>query len=241
MIKLAKNILKKAPGLSQLLHTVQNDKPFITRRIEATFSNKEKVFFVQVGSNDGLHGDPINKLVRYNSKYTGIFIEPVKYAFEQLKLNYNNDERFIFCNRAVSDEPGKKFYYVSDDAEKNIPNLPEWWNQLGSFDRNHIVKHLDGKLAPFIVEVELRCSTLNEILIEYKVDKVDFLHIDTEGADLTVLKTIDLSVFSPAGILYEKKHLSLKDAEEAKNILIERNYKIYDYKDDVLGIHRSVY
>ncbi|MCJ2136375.1 FkbM family methyltransferase [Methylobacterium sp. J-026] len=239
MKALAKNILKKTPGLLRLLHTVQNDKPFITRRIEGIFSKKDKVFFVQVGSNDGLHGDPLNKLARYNSKYTGILIEPVKYAFEQLKSNYGNEDRFIFCNRAVSDGPSRKFYYVSSDAKKEIPNLPEWWNQLGSFDRNHIVKHLDGKLEPYIIEDQVRCSTLSEILVEHKVDKIDFLHVDTEGADLAVLKTMDFSTSLPTGVLYEKKHLSTEDAAEAKHMLIEQDYKIFDYKDDVLGIQRS--
>lgn len=32
-----------------------------------------------------------------------------------------------------------------------MPGLPVWYDQLGSFDRQHIVKHLDGRLEPFIV------------------------------------------------------------------------------------------
>lgn len=76
------------------------------------------VFFVQVGSNDGLQGDPINDLIISHAHWKGMFIEPVPHLFRRLKSNYASSGWFIFENMAISDKSEvKKFYYVSEDAK----------------------------------------------------------------------------------------------------------------------------
>ncbi len=63
--------------------------------LDALFG-EEKTSVVQIGSNDGITGDPLHKLIVKHKKWTALFVEPVPLLVEKLKKNYNNDSRFIF-------------------------------------------------------------------------------------------------------------------------------------------------
>jgi hypothetical protein len=87
----AREIAKSIPGAVWLVHTIRNDTPSITRRIRRALRRRPNVFFVQVGSNDGLHGDPSRPLIYNDIRFSGIFIEPLSAVFERLKSNYGNE------------------------------------------------------------------------------------------------------------------------------------------------------
>jgi FkbM family methyltransferase len=236
MRKMVKNI----PGVMRLVHAIRDDKPFITRRIRRSLAGRPNALFVQVGSNDGLHGDPIRPIIYNDDRFSGIFIEPLKPAFERLKANYNNDPRFAFVNAAVGeDAPYKEFFYVSEDAKHAVKDLPEWWDQLGSFDKDHILKHLGGALAPFVVTDRIACRKLDDIIRSHGVAKLDLVHIDTEGYDYHVLCALDLSHYRPTVILYETKHLSAEARSAAEAMLKSTGYRVYNYIDDTLAVHPS--
>src|SRR5215467_4330257 len=74
--------------------------------IKRKLHSRSSVFFVQVGSNDGLNGDPLHKLIKSDPRWKGIFIEPVRYAFDRLRLNYDGEDRFVYENVAISDLSG---------------------------------------------------------------------------------------------------------------------------------------
>ncbi len=77
---------------------------------------KETVTFIQVGSNDGKSGDPLNKFINsYN--WEGIVIEPIPFLFEKLKKNYRNKiSNLNFLNITISadGEVFKKFYSIDE-------------------------------------------------------------------------------------------------------------------------------
>ena len=99
--------------------------------------------FVKAGANDGITGDPCSDILLANPAWKGILIEPVPHCFERLQKTFHDASRFLCVQAAVGAPTGKaKFYYVDPQAVKALPNLPSWHDQLGSFDRNHIVKHL---------------------------------------------------------------------------------------------------
>jgi hypothetical protein len=109
----------------------------IQERIQQTLKNKPAVFFIQVGANDGVRGDPIHHLIIENDHWAGIFVEPLTLYFRRFKTNYNDAERFIFENVAIAAESGiKKIYYVSEDAKSALGNdLLDWFYGLGSFEK----------------------------------------------------------------------------------------------------------
>lgn len=208
--------------------------------IQGALAGLRQVYFVQVGSNDGTQGDPIHHLVTRHRQWRGIFIEPVPFLFARLKANYGDDARFVFENVAIGEQRGHaQFYYVSEAAKEALgERLPYWYDQLGSFDRNHIVKHLDGLLEPYIVAVELPCVPVQDILDRNAVTRVDLLHIDTEGYDYHVLSQFDFARYCPAVVLYEHKHLSAAVREQAQALMCSHGYQLYVRGADTLAIRR---
>ncbi len=211
--------------------------PPLQEEIRRCLAGISAVYFIQVGSNDGAQGDPIHHLVRRNRKWAGIFIEPVPFLFERLKANYGSSRRFVFENVAIGQERGNAlFHYVSAHARDALgERLPFWYDQLGSFDRNHIIKHLDGLLEPYIVDVELPCLPLQDILDRNAVQRVDLLHIDTEGYDYQVLSQFDFNRYKPRVVLYEHKHLGSAARQQAEQLLRRHGYQLQPWAGDTLA------
>ena len=212
--------------------------PELQRQILKALKEKDSVFFVQVGSNDGLRDDPIQELISGNKKWRGIFIEPVRYLFDRLKHNYGNSNRFIFENKAISSNKSAMcFFYVSDKAKSELgDSLPDWHDQLGSFDKNHILKHLGGIVEPYILSEKIEAVSLQDIFDKHKITEIDLLHIDTEGHDYKVLSTLDFSRYKPSVILYENNHLSDVERKLSESLLTKNGYNSLPCGRDVLAI-----
>lgn len=192
---------------------------------------------VQIGSNDGVTRDPIHNLLLRKRKWRVLFVEPVPFLFNKLKKNYSGDPRFKFENSVINDGSSVTFYWVAETAKEAIPDLPDWYDQLGGFDRAHITKHIP-ELEPFIEKAEFSGITLDDLFEKHAIERLDLLHIDTEGADFKILSQLDLRKRTPKIILYEKKHLSRK--EERESILfLKANYVLYRFGGDILAVHRE--
>jgi FkbM family methyltransferase len=204
----------------------------------ARYFSGKPAFFVQVGSNDGLRGDPLHDLIKSNSQWFGVFIEPVEYVFKRLIKNYGNESRFRFEQIAIGDEAGEhEFYYVSEKAV-GVDGLPDKCEQMGSFDRNHILKH-SAALHPYIITQRIRCETLSSVLDRNRVERVDILHIDTEGYDYHVLRQIDFKRISPKLILYEHIHLKADELQAATDLLCLHGYRCVNFGRDTLAIGKG--
>ena len=200
---------------------------------------KPSVFFVQVGSNDGVQGDPIHDLIVSRESWRGIFIEPIDFLFKRLRQNYGEAERFVFENVAIGTEKGSKtFYYVSEKAKVEL-DLPYWHDQLGSFDKGHITRALGDEMSPYIVEEDVECLPLQDVLDRNRVDAIDLIHIDTEGFDYKVLSQLDLKRYKPAVILFEHHLLSDEEFVKARQLLRGTGYRLLQYGNDTLAIRKS--
>jgi FkbM family methyltransferase len=166
-----------------------------------------------------------------------LFVEPVPYLFDRLKRNYAGHPRFLFENSVVNDGSNITFYWVAEQAKESIPGLPDWYDQLGGFDRAHITRHIP-ELEGHIQEADLSGITLDHLFAKHDIAKIDLLHIDTEGADFKVLSQLDLNKHTPKIILYERKHLSKKE-EDASILFLKECYVLYNLGADILAIERG--
>lgn len=202
----------------------------IKKRIVAASERAQNFFFVQVGSNDGISGDPIHALVKQHH-WKGILIEPVRYLYEKLVANYEGCHGLSFENAAVDKENGKKnFYYIRSVSGGG---RMAWYEKLGSFSKEHALKHRD-KIPDFdarLVEELVPCITFANVCRKYGVEKIDLLHIDAEGYDFEIIKTVPFDSVKPRMILYENKHLSAGDKSACKQLLRSRGYKFIKSKD----------
>ena len=141
---------------------------------------------------------------------------------------------------AIGASPGEgTFYYVDATAPQHIPNLPTWFDQLGSFDRKHIKKHLNGVLEPFIIECKVQVCPLSDVLMRNGIKDMHLLHVDAEGHDYEVLKTLDFAKFAPLSIFVEHKHLSWTQKTEMMHLLRQHGYSVRDCGEDYFAVNEE--
>ncbi|MDQ6814014.1 MAG: FkbM family methyltransferase [Bacteroidota bacterium] len=247
--RLIKSAVRGLPVLYHFLSYLYNypSKGYLPRKvkeIDTVIKNiseyKTKIFFIQVGANDGISGDPIHKYVqKYN--WRGVLIEPIPFLFKKLQQNYiNKKENLTFLNCAVSAEDIRaKIIYVIDEKYKE--EVPEWYFQLGSFNKNVLLSHNIPDVEKNLTEMEVGLITLQQVIEENSIHQIDFLQIDTEGYDLEVLKTLDFNKSLPKVILIEYIHLSLAERKQLIKIFKANGYKTYRCNNDFISIHQSVY
>lgn len=201
---------------------------------------KGQCVLVKVGANDGVTGDPLRVLLDTDTGWSALFIEPVPFIMDRLRRNFEGEERFGFEEVAIGPKRGEAtFYYVDSRAARQIPNLPVWYDQLGSFDEKHILKHLDGALAPFIVKRTVETWPLCEVLEKHGIDQPDLLHVDTEGFDFEVLKTLDFPRQRPRLIFIEHRHLEPGVKKEMRELLRGWGYRVRDCGSDYIAVIRG--
>lgn len=238
-----KDVIKRVPLVGGILR-------WIYSRIKGTYlrnptywiakilKDREAVV-VQIGSNDGVTGDPIHNLLLRKQEWNALFVEPVPYLFDRLKRNYSGDPRFKFENSVVNDGSNITFYWVAENAKASIPGLPDWYDQLGGFDRAHITRHIP-ELEAHIEMANLSGITLDHLFEKHDIAVLDLLHIDTEGADFKILSQLDLKTRTPKIILYERKHLS-KEEEDASILFLKDRYVLYNLGADILAVERGAH
>lgn len=197
---------------------------------------QKQVYFVQIGAADGMRGDPIHNWVK-KKKWSGIIVEPVPYLFTQLKQNYAGHENLILENVAISDkdEEIKDFWYVRQAQEPH--NLPIWYDQLGSFSRDVILRvssTIPG-LENMLVKQHVHCVSLKVLFSRHNVKKIDLLLIDTEGYDFEIIKQFDFASFQPKIIMYEHKHLSVEDQRACNAYVQSKGYRLIEEDGNTLA------
>jgi FkbM family methyltransferase len=200
-------------------------------------AERRNVFFIQIGSNDGDHGDPLKHHV-VERRWSGIMIEPVPYVFERLRANYGSNPRLILEKIAIGPEDGSMpFYYVAPTSDPR----PMWYDQLGSFLRANITKHAHAipSLEQRIVETTVSSLTFESLCRKYLVQKIDLLHIDAEGFDFEIVKLIDFAQRVPDLLLYEHRHLSAQDYSACRALLGRNGYDLLEEGGDTLCLHRG--
>jgi FkbM family methyltransferase len=196
-------------------------------------------FFVKVGAHDGVTGDPCSDILLADESWKGLLIEPVPSCFARLAANFADASRFELAQLAVGPaRSAATFYYVAPDARDALPHLPDYFDQLGSFDRNHILKHCDGALAPFIREMDVTVLPLAEVLRSRGVRECHLLHVDTEGHDYEVLRTLDFSVVKPLVIFVEHDHLASGEKRGLVRLLQRHGYDVRDCGRDYVAFGR---
>lgn len=154
-----------------------------------------------------------NTYLYYKIGWNGINIEP-RPGSKKLFDKYR--KRDINIEAAISNSTESLTYYVFDD-----PALNSFDKEL-SFDRANKTKY------KILNEIHIQPKTLSEVLYEnlHAGQKIDFLTIDTEGFDLSVLKSNDWEKYKPDIILCEDTEFSINSPSKSEiyNYLIEKDY-----------------
>ena len=236
-----RSLIKKIPIVGPICKFInrvflQLRKPFLvpSRQLKWRLRGKRNLVVLQIGSNDGLATDPLHDLLMKNRDWKAFLLEPVPSIFEKLKTTYKNRPNTFFLNVAVSDKSQTTpFYFIDNIPPEEKQNFPDWFDQLGSFNREHISSHLGHAGEKHLKTMQIPTVSLEKLFTSSSIDKLDVLHIDTEGHDWIIIKQLDLDKILPQVILIENKHLTLHDDVEFRK-KFQNKYEILNLGTDYL-------
>lgn len=169
----------------------------LLRRILATRST---LTLAQIGACDGVSFDPIYEFVRrHHARIQGVVVEPLPDLFAELERNYADFPTITPVCAAIHNHADEMSIYRVDPAR--LDEAPGWAKGISSFDPDHHTR--SGTPSELIIEERVRCVSLDRLLEEHGIARLDLLQIDTEGYDAEILLHADLARWSPEVIRFE--------------------------------------
>jgi FkbM family methyltransferase len=174
------------------------------------FKNKQKGVYLDVGCQHPISNN--NTYLLYKKGWSGINIDLDFKSIQLFNLARSSD---ININATVSSgEFTKELFFYHDKSPINT-----------------IEKKIADYQSAKVTEVRsVETKTLNDILTDNLINKVDYLNIDVEGHEIDVLNGFDINKFSPDIVSVEFLDLAMKKLEfknnNLKNVL---NSRIYEY------------
>src|SRR5262249_21734363 len=140
---------------------------------------KRNGFFVDIGAHDGVS---LSNTLYLEEKlgWTGLAIEPNPEVYKRLSIN----RRCSVLQGCVAACSGKqKFRVLRGVAEMLSGLVDEYDPRHETRIRSAVTMQPDTQ-----EEIEVDCFTLNELLDQHSIRSVDYLSIDTEGSELSILR-----------------------------------------------------
>lgn len=207
-----------------------NNNEFISLNeiLNFLFVNKNINSLIQIGANDGLRFDYINKYIKKYLPKT-VLVEPVKDYFEDLKKNYKDFDNIIFENLAIS--VGNQIQYLYKVDKSKIDRYDEHIYGINSFDIKHLKIH--GVKSSHIVKEKVHTENISN-LINKHFTSLDLLLIDAEGYDGFILNDLfETSNFRPI-IISEYVHINHDVFKKLTDLLDSNDYFYFQLKENII-------
>lgn len=180
--------------------------------VDKFFKKKNGGFFIDIGAHDGVTFSNTYFLEKERG-WDGICIEPIPDVFDKLKQN----RRSININSCITQKSGVVRFRRVYGYNEMLSGI------LDLMDREHTeqIENYSTKTGDFYKDILIESKNLNEILNEFKIKRIDFLSIDTEGAEYEIIKTIDFDKVNITFLSIENNNASTC----VKKLLIGKGYK----------------
>lgn len=174
----------------------------------------ENGFFIEAGANDGT-SQSNTALYEFEYGWTGLLVEPNPKKYFECKKRRRNS---IVENYAlVSDNYTDDFISGNFNEDGYAESLMAMVYDNGDWVDDHLLEHknnISNKL------VEVPAITLNKLLNNHNISKINFVSLDVEGYEISVLNGFDLEKYKPDYIMIETTTFS------------NRRNAIFDYMND---------
>jgi FkbM family methyltransferase len=188
--------------------------------IDLLLNHRNNGFFVDIGANDPIFNS--NTMRFYLRGWKGINIEPNFSAFEKLKEIRIND---INLNIAISEKLEElSFYCLSNDTT------------LSTLNYSNALK-MSKLLNLEITEHKVETVPIKNIFEKHLNNKtIDFMSVDAEGNNLSVLKSNDWEKYRPTIILIECND----EFEQIRSYLDKNDYlHLYNNRYNAIFINKN--
>jgi FkbM family methyltransferase len=201
-----------------------NDVYNFNEIIKNLLRNK-KIIALDVGAQGGFNSDNFfpNK---YNHFFNNILVEPIKAEADKLK-----EEKFVINKGLWSKKENKKLYILENRLGSTSMYIPD----EEAFDL-HDINSNDFENYKVTRTIEIECDTLSSQLSGLNIELLDYLKIDTQGAELEILKGI--GSYRPLLIKIEVHFFSMYKNVPSWHELINCLYNLGYVLIDMKGIGR---
>ncbi|GHU20657.1 hypothetical protein FACS1894163_13700 [Spirochaetia bacterium] len=180
------------------------------------FKGRKNGFFLDIGANDGKTGSNTYALEQLG--WTGACVEPLPDIFLELKQNRTCD-----CyNVAISDNSGEEVEFLRAPAH----TLSGLASQMSEAHKNRI---LYGDGGGRIDSIKVKTLSFDDLMNQYppmQCTHIDFMSIDTEGSELSILKTIDFTKYRFGLITVEDNKEFPGSGEQLKKFMEQNGYGV---------------
>lgn len=194
----------------------------IQRMLRVRAKSRVPTFFLQIGANDGITGDPIHPFLMEND-WGALVVEPIQDYFKLLCDRYRNRPLVKPVRAAVTDFNGQVVLCRLDPSAIEAGKVPRWGHGASSLYLNRTALGWD-LYRPHLMEERVPATTLQSLLEEHAIESVDVLQIDAEGHDYHILKQFDFARFRPSIINIELVNLPENEGVACKEILSRNGY-----------------
>jgi FkbM family methyltransferase len=184
------------------------------KKIIEKYLNYENGVYIEIGGNNGLFQSNTAHLEFYKN-WTGILVEALPKKFEEMKINR---PKSICYNSCLSNESGKQVIFYDVNLMSFIKNSRK--SDDGDSQWISLAENCQNIKKTNLI---LLTETLENILIECNLKKIDFFSLDVEGHELQVLQGMNLTLFRPKYILIETTH-----KDEIFDFMTKNNYSQID-------------
>jgi FkbM family methyltransferase len=141
--------------------------------------------FVDIGAHDGVTYS--NTLYLESIGWTGLAVEPIPEIFESLRTN----RKCITVHGCVAGRSGVHRFRRLTGYSEMLSGL------VGTYDHRHL-QRIENELrlrGGNSQEIEVNCFTLDDLLSRHGIYHVDYMNIDVEGAEFSILENFPFGNF----------------------------------------------
>ena len=220
--------------------------------MQGLISSEKVINVVQVGANDGAHGDPIYNLLMENKEFTkALLIEPQPDIIQYLECSYVSHPNVSIYNGAIGKDDHLLLYRIKSELWDSfhapyLEDAPNYRAPSGLTSAN--IQHVINAAREYLEDTQIAEDAIEEIRVPSKFlsdllsdmnfpTKIHLLQVDVEGADDKVIYACNINELKPMVINYEQKHLGSDRKAELENYLFRHGYKLYNWNaSDTLAI-----
>ena len=196
------------------------------------FFKNIKGVFVDIGADDGIL---LSNTYFFEKTlgWTGLCVEPREERFKLLQQNrkcfcencaiLNREGKFEFLE--IIGEGGDLSGLVAEYTKKHLKNVKRYTLKKTGKKKNK------RKILSPTKKKMIKCCSLSTLFNKYQLNKIEYLSVDVEGAEVSVLSSLDFDKFDVSVISVENHFTK----PSIRKFLKSKGYVLFDrvYIDDI--------